>query len=61
MSQISASDPLYEARGLLEPERTQGGTRRYSANDLDRLRHISDLLDAGLNLAGISMVLDLEA
>jgi DNA-binding transcriptional MerR regulator len=51
---------LYEARGLLEPERTQGGTRRYSANDLDRLRRIGDLLDAGLNLAGIGMVLDLE-
>jgi MerR family transcriptional regulator, heat shock protein HspR len=50
----------YEARGLLEPERTDGGTRRYSADDLDRLRRIGDLLDAGLNLAGISMVLDLE-
>jgi MerR family transcriptional regulator/heat shock protein HspR len=52
---------LYEARGLLEPARTEGGTRRYSANDLDRLRHIGALLDAGLNLAGIAMVLDLEA
>ena len=52
---------LYEARGLLEPERTDGGTRRYSANDLDRLRRIGDLLDAGLNLAGIGMVLTLEA
>ncbi len=51
---------LYEARGLLEPERTDGGTRRYSANDLDRLRRIGDLLEAGLNLAGIGMVLDLE-
>jgi DNA-binding transcriptional MerR regulator len=51
---------LYEARGLLEPERTEGGTRRYSANDLDRLRRIGNLLDAGLNLAGIGMVLDLE-
>jgi MerR family transcriptional regulator, heat shock protein HspR len=51
---------LYEARGLLEPERTEGGTRRYSANDLDRLRRIGDLLGAGLNLAGIAMVLDLE-
>jgi MerR family transcriptional regulator, heat shock protein HspR len=51
---------LYEARGLLEPARTDGGTRRYSANDLDRLRRISDLLDAGLNLAGIRMVLDLQ-
>ena len=52
---------LYEARGLLEPERTDGGTRRYSANDLDRLRRIGDLLEAGLNLAGIGMVLHLEA
>jgi MerR family transcriptional regulator/heat shock protein HspR len=52
---------LYEARGLLEPARTDGGTRRYSADDLDRLRHISELLAAGLNLAGIGMVLDLEA
>ena len=51
---------LYEARGLLEPERTDGGTRRYSANDLDRLRRIGDLLHAGLNLAGIGMVLELE-
>ena len=51
---------LYEARGLLEPDRTEGGTRRYSANDLDRLRRIGDLLEAGLNLAGIGMVLDLE-
>jgi MerR family transcriptional regulator, heat shock protein HspR len=50
----------YEARGLLEPDRTPGGTRRYSADDLDRLRHIGDLLLAGLNLAGIAMVLDLE-
>jgi DNA-binding transcriptional MerR regulator len=51
---------LYEARGLLEPDRTAGGTRRYSAEDLDRLRRIGGLLEAGLNLAGIAMVLDLE-
>jgi DNA-binding transcriptional MerR regulator len=51
---------LYEARGLLEPERTEGGTRRYSANDLDRLRRIGDLLGAGLNLAGVAMVMDLQ-
>ena len=50
----------YEARGLLEPERTAGGTRRYSANDLDRLRRIGALLEAGLNLAGIAMVLQLQ-
>ncbi len=40
---------LYEARGVLEPERSDGGTRRYSADDLDRLRRIGDLLEAGLN------------
>ena len=52
---------LYEARGLLEPTRTAGGTRRYSARDLDRLRRIGDLLGEGLNLAGIAMVLALES
>jgi MerR family transcriptional regulator/heat shock protein HspR len=51
---------LYESRGLLEPERTEGGTRRYSADDLKRLRRISELLAAGLNLAGIATVLSLE-
>ena len=52
---------LYEARGLLQPQRTDGGTRRYSAQDLERLQRIGELLAGGLNLAGISMVLALEA
>ncbi|MFC7596300.1 MerR family transcriptional regulator [Terrabacter sp. GCM10028922] len=52
---------LYEARGLLEPHRTAGGTRRYSGNDLERLRRIGQLLDEGLNLAGIDKVLGLES
>ncbi|WP_240474225.1 MerR family transcriptional regulator [Intrasporangium chromatireducens] len=52
---------FYETRDLLLPDRTPGGTRRYSANDLVRLRRIGQLLDAGLNLAGIAMVLHLEA
>ncbi len=51
---------LYEARGLLQPARSEGGTRLYSANDLDRLRHIGDLIAAGINLAGVSLVLGLE-
>lgn len=51
---------LYETRGLLEPERSEGGTRRYSAADLDRLRRIADLLADGLNLVGVAMVLDLQ-
>lgn len=52
---------LYEARGLLEPARTAGGTRRYSERDLDRLRRIGELLGEGLNLAGIARVLELES
>lgn len=51
---------LYESRGLVDPARTDGGTRRYSARDVDRLHRIGELVDAGLNLAGVSMVLDLE-
>lgn len=52
---------LYENKGLIEPARTAGGTRRYSAADVARLQHIGQLLDAGLNLAGVAMVLELEA
>jgi MerR family transcriptional regulator/heat shock protein HspR len=51
---------LYERHGLLSPARSNGGTRRYSADDLARLRRISALVDAGVNLAGIARILDLE-
>ena len=51
----------YERRGLVEPSRTAGGTRLYSEHDVSRLRRIAELLAGGLNLAGIAMVLDLEA
>jgi MerR family transcriptional regulator/heat shock protein HspR len=51
---------LYERYGLLTPARSDGGTRRYSAGDLARLQRISALVDAGINLAGIARVLDLE-
>ncbi len=51
---------LYERWGLLTPARTAGGTRRYSDDDLDRLRQISALVDQGVNLAGIARILDLE-
>ncbi|GAA1428996.1 hypothetical protein GCM10009616_10130 [Microlunatus lacustris] len=51
---------LYERRGLLTPTRTSGGTRLYSRDDVARLLRITELLDAGLNLAGIAMVLDLQ-
>ena len=51
---------VYERRGLLEPDRTAGGTRLYSSDDIDRLHRIRDLLADGLNLAGIARVLALE-
>jgi DNA-binding transcriptional MerR regulator len=51
---------LYERRGLVEPDRSAGGTRRYSANDVDRLHQITELLEQGLNLAGVAMVLELR-
>jgi DNA-binding transcriptional MerR regulator len=51
---------VYERRGLVAPGRTEGGTRRYSEDDLDRVRRILVLLEDGLNLAGVAMVLDLE-
>lgn len=50
----------YESKGLLDPYRTAGGTRRYSGDDLTRIRRITTLLAAGLNLTGIRHVLDLE-
>jgi MerR family transcriptional regulator, heat shock protein HspR len=51
---------IYEAKGLLEPQRTEGGTRRYSDNDLARVDQITTLLAAGVNLAGIAVVLELR-
>ena len=51
---------VYERRGLLRPDRTAGGTRLYSADDVVRLERIRDLLADGLNLAGIARVLELE-
>src|SRR5271165_2041615 len=51
---------LYERHGLLTPIRSNGGTRRYSADDLARLRRISELVAAGVNLAGIGRILNLE-
>jgi MerR family transcriptional regulator, heat shock protein HspR len=52
---------MYEARGLMRPSRTPGGTRLYSENDLERLRLIHRLTtELGLNLAGVEHVLRLE-
>jgi len=51
---------IYERKGLLDPARTGGGSRRYSEVDIDRLRRIQELTNEGLNLAGVKMVLELE-
>ena len=52
---------IYERKGLVDPSRTGGGSRRYSQRDIDRLRRIQDLTGAGLNLEGVRRVLELEA
>ncbi|MFZ1489051.1 MAG: MerR family transcriptional regulator [Ilumatobacteraceae bacterium] len=52
---------IYERRGLVLPARTQGGNRRYSDADIDRLRRIAELAAEGMNLAGIRRVMELEA
>jgi MerR family transcriptional regulator, heat shock protein HspR len=63
-SELSGIDPqtlrLYERRGLLSPARTDGGTRRYSDDDLDLLARISDLVAQGINIAGIAQILHLQ-
>lgn len=51
---------LFESKGLLTPSRTNGGTRRYSDDDVTRLRRITRLRDEGVNLEGIRRVLDLQ-
>ena len=52
---------VYEARGLVRPRRTAGGTRRYSDADLVRLQKITELTtEFGMNLAGAGRVLELE-
>lgn len=51
---------LFESKGLLTPARSDGGTRRYSDDDIERLRRAARLRDDGVNIAGIALVLDLQ-
>jgi MerR family transcriptional regulator, heat shock protein HspR len=51
---------MYERRGLLHPQRTAKNTRRYSRQDVERLRRIQELTELGLNLAGVERVLAME-
>ena len=48
---------IYERKGLIDPYRTPGGTRRYSQEDIDRLNEIQTLTDQGLNLEGVKQVM----
>ncbi len=52
---------IYERKGLVDPVRTEGGSRRYSEADIAQLRRIQELTAEGLNLAGVQRVLELEA
>jgi len=51
---------IYERKGLVDPARTGGGSRRYSERDLERLRRIQELTNHGLNLEGVRRVIELE-
>src|SRR5436305_6966889 len=51
---------IYERKGLVDPARTDGGSRRYSDADIGQLRRIQELTNDGLNLAGVKRVLELE-
>jgi MerR family transcriptional regulator, heat shock protein HspR len=52
---------IYERKGLVDPARTEGGSRRYSDRDIERLRRIQDLTAAGLNLEGVRRIMEMEA
>ena len=64
-SQLTGVTPqtlrLYEAKGLLEPARSDGGTRRYSRQDLDRVAEITSMTAEGLTLEGIRRILEMQA
>jgi MerR family transcriptional regulator/heat shock protein HspR len=51
---------IYERKGLIEPARTEGGSRRYSERDIQLLQHIQELTNEGVGLAGVRRILQLE-
>src|SRR5215210_3791398 len=51
---------IYEQKGLVRPHRTRGNTRRYSEDDIDRLRRVQALTQDGVNLAGVKRIMELE-
>lgn len=51
---------VYERKGLVQPQRTEGNTRRYTESDIARLRRIQELTQEGINLAGVVRIMELE-
>ncbi len=51
---------IYERKGLIEPQRTSGGSRRYSDRDITLLRRIQELTNEGVSLVGVRRILELE-
>jgi MerR family transcriptional regulator/heat shock protein HspR len=51
---------IYERKGLIEPQRTEGRSRRYSDRDIQLLQHIQELTNEGVGLAGVKRILELE-
>ena len=51
---------VYEREGLVDPDRSPGGTRLYSGTDVQRLRDIAALTDTGINVAGVKHILELQ-
>jgi MerR family transcriptional regulator/heat shock protein HspR len=52
---------IYERKGLVQPQRTSGNTRRYSEQDIERLQVIQALTESGINLAGVKRIIELQA
>ena len=50
----------YEQKGLVTPQRTSGNTRMYSEADIERLAFVNELTSEGINLAGVTRILDLQ-
>ncbi len=58
---VPADPALLRAEGLVTPRRTSGNTRMYSQADIDRLNLINELTSEGINLAGVTRILDLQS
>jgi len=52
---------VYERKGLVDPARTEGGSRRYSEADIAQLQRIQDLTSAGVNIEGVRRIISLES